>query len=76
MAGNGPKAMQKQRRGKADIPDVNESAEAQRRYNLAAMQYARDVADNNPGASNAEVLQLARIKYPPWEEYLDRQRRH
>jgi len=76
MAGSGPRAMQKQRRGKADLPDVDESAEAQRRYNLAMIAYIKEVSDNNPGASYAEIRQLARIKFPPWEEHLDRQRRH
>ena len=76
MAGSGPKAMQKQRRGKADLPDVNDEKELQRRYNREAAAYFAKIVTNNPGASHAEVNKLVRIKYPPYEEWLDRQRRH
>ena len=76
VAGSGPKAMQKQRRGKADLPDANDEKELQRRYNREAAAYFAEIVTNNPGASYAEVNKLVRIKYPPYEEWLDRQRRH
>ncbi len=76
MAGGGAKALRKQRRGKADMPDANDELEAQRRYNREAAAYSAQVVRDNPGASYAEINQLVRIKYPPFQEWLDRQRRH
>ena len=68
--------MQKQRRGKKDLPDANDEKELQRRYNQEANAYFAQVVRDNPGASHAEVNKLVRIKYPPYEEWLDRQRRY
>lgn len=74
--GKGPKAMKKQRRGPADLPDVRDELEAQRQYNRESSAYMSQVVRDNPGASYDQVLKLVRIKYPPFQEWLDRQRRH
>lgn len=76
MAGNGPKALYKQRRGKPDIPDAQDEREAQRQYNRQAAAYFAEVVANNPGASYDQVNKLVRIKFPPYQDWLDRQRRH
>ncbi len=76
LEANGPKALYKQRRGKKDLPDANSEKELQRRYNREATAYFAEIVTNNPGASYAEVNKLVRIKYPPYDEWLDRQRRH
>lgn len=73
MAGTGPKAMQKQRRGKTDLPDTRDEYELQRQYNRQSAAYMAEVVRNNPGASYDEIRQLVRIKYPPFQDWLDRQ---
>lgn len=75
MAGTGPARMHKQRRGARDIPDVNDDYEAQRRYNIEQIAWMAKVQADNPGASNAEILQLVRIKYPPYKDWLAAQQR-
>lgn len=76
MAGTGPKAMHKQRRGKADLPDVRDEKELQRQYNRQSAAYMNEVANANPGATYDQILQLVRIKYPPFQDWLDRQPWH
>lgn len=73
MAGSGPKAMQKQRRGSADLPDVRDVYELQRQYNRQSSAYMAEVVRNNPGASYEQIRQLVRIKYPPFQDWLDSQ---
>lgn len=73
LAGTGPKAMYKQRRGKADLPDARDENELQRQYNRQSAAYMAEVVRNNPGATYDQIRQLVRIKFPPFQDWLDRQ---
>lgn len=75
MAGTGPKTMTKQRRGKQDLPDARDEYEMQRQYNRQSAAYAAQVSRDNPGASYAEINQLMRAKFPPFNDWLDSQPR-
>lgn len=62
------------RRGRRDTPDADPDLEAQRRYNREINDYFAHVMANNPGASAAEVRELVRLRYPPYEVWLQQQR--
>lgn len=64
---------EKQRRGRRDLPDVDDEKEAQRRYSRMVNDYFAEVAQNNPGATDTQIRELVRMRYPPFEVWRDSQ---
>ena len=65
--------MQKQRRGRRDMPDANVERERQREYSRAKLDYMNEIMANNPGARDRDVLELVNLKYPPYDVWRSRQ---
>ncbi|MEQ5770049.1 hypothetical protein NFH98_20980, partial [Halomonas sp. H33-56] len=69
-----PPVMPKQRRGsRKGLADVDPEKEALAQYNRQVNDYFYELAGKNPGATPEQIRQLVRIKYPPYEEWRDRQ---
>lgn len=66
--------MPKRRRGsRAGLDDADPEKQALAQYNKQVNDYFYELAVNNPGATAEQIRQLVRIKFPPYEEWRDRQ---